>query len=87
MSRRTVIGDLRVQEILRQDGRVAYTIVEPGGPVHPMADSFLRACDVGTARTYAYLLVDHLRWLPYEGLSPETATFYDLERYMGRRGG
>ncbi|MCX5077727.1 tyrosine-type recombinase/integrase [Streptomyces sp. NBC_00424] len=86
MSRGTVIGDLRVQEIRRRDGRIAYTIMEPGGPVHVVADSFLRVCDVGTARTYAYLLVDHLRWLPYEGLSPETVTFYDLQRYMGAVG-
>ncbi|WP_199920895.1 hypothetical protein [Streptomyces sp. NRRL S-237] len=86
MNRRTVIGDLRVQEIRRRDGRVAYTIVKPGGQVHPVADSFLRTCDVGTARTYAYLIVDHLRWLPYEGLSPEMVTFYDLERYMGAVG-
>ncbi|MEY9844467.1 integrase [Streptacidiphilus sp. BW17] len=86
MSRRTVIGDLRVQEIPRQDGRVEYTILEADSSVHRTADSFLRMCDVGTARTYAYLLVDHLRWLPFEGLSSATVKLYDLERYMGAVG-
>jgi hypothetical protein len=28
-----------------------------------MAAWFLRRCEDGTDRTYAYLLVDHLRWL------------------------
>ena len=27
--------------------------------------------------------IDHLRWLPTEGLTPETATLRDLQRYMG----
>lgn len=84
--RQTVVGQLRVQEIPRQDGRVEYTIVESDGTAHAVADSFLRTCDTGTSRTYGYLLLDHLRWLPYEGLSPETAKFYDLERYMGAVG-
>lgn len=86
LGQRVVIGQLRVQEIFRQDGRIAYTIMEPHGPVHRVADSFLRTCDTGTGRTYAYLLVDHLRWLPYEGLAPETVTLPDLKRYMGAVG-
>lgn len=35
---------------------------------------------------YAYLLVDHLRWLEHEGLTPEGVGFGDLERYMGAIG-
>ncbi|MFJ9900853.1 hypothetical protein ACIQPR_46800 [Streptomyces sp. NPDC091280] len=37
-------------------------------------------------RPYAYLLVDHLRWLEHEGLAPENVGFRDLERYMGAVG-
>ncbi|MFJ8348219.1 tyrosine-type recombinase/integrase [Streptomyces sp. NPDC094153] len=40
----------------------------------------------GTDRTYAYLLVDHLRWLKHEGLSPKDVTFRDVKRYMGAVG-
>ena len=40
----------------------------------------------GTSRTYAYLLVDHLRWLDAEALSIKTVTFADVERYMGAVG-
>ena len=60
---RVVVNDLRVQELRRRDGRFGYTIVGPDGSVHALADGFLRGLDAGTARTYAYLLVDHLRWL------------------------
>lgn len=81
-----VIGDLRVQPIYRQDGRRAYTIVWPDSSVHLIADGFLRTCTTGTARTYAYLLVDHLRWLPFEALSSESVVFRDLRRYMGALG-
>jgi integrase len=51
-----------------------------------MADRFLRRCEGGTDRTYAYLLVDHLRWLEFEGMTAETVTFRDLERYMAAVG-
>jgi len=83
---RVVVNDLRVQELRRQDGRFGYTIVGPDGSLHALADGFLRGLDAGTARTYGYLIVDHLRWLGQEGLSPETASFRDLCRYMGAVG-
>jgi integrase len=86
MAGRPVIGEIRVQEVVRGDGRRAYTIVLPGGGVYEMPDRFLRRCQGGTDRTYAYLLVDHLRWLESEGLAPETVTFPDLERYMAAMG-
>jgi integrase len=83
---RLVVGDIRVQEVVRGDGRRAYTLLLPGGEVHWMADGFLRTREGGTDRTYAYLLVDHLRWLEFEGLSPETVTLRDLQRYMAAVG-
>ena len=86
MAGRLVIGDIRVQEVVRGDGRRAYTIVLPDGEVCGLPDRFLRRCQGGTDRTYAYLLVDHLRWLAAEGLTPETVTFPDLERYMAAVG-
>jgi hypothetical protein len=51
-----------------------------------MPDWFLRGCEGGANRTYAYLLLDHLRWLVAEGLATERVTFPDLERYMAALG-
>ncbi len=52
--------------------------------MHAEADRFLRVHDgSGTQRTYAYLLVDHLRWLERECLAFDTVALRDLERYMG----
>jgi integrase len=79
-----VIGQLRVQKLTRGNGRRSWTIVWPGGTEHPEADRFLRRHEgSGTQRTYAYLLVDHLRWLERECLEFAAVTLRDLERYMG----
>jgi integrase len=84
MTRRVVVGDLRVQRIDRRGGLRSWTIVWPGGTVHEEADRFLRAHDgSGTQRTYAYYLVDHLRWLERECLELATVGLRDVERYMG----
>lgn len=86
MARRVVIGDLRVQRIEWSGGR-SWTIVTPDGGEHGEADRFLREHDgSGTQRTYAYLLVDHLRWLHRECLPIEQVRLRDLERYMGLLG-
>jgi hypothetical protein len=83
MGQGLVIGDLRVQHVDGRRGR-SFTIVWPEGKVHEQADRFLWAHDgSGTQRTYAYLLVDHLRWLERECLPPESVTLRDLQRYMG----
>jgi integrase len=84
VARRVVVGDLRVQQIQRRGGWRSWTIVWPEGTVHQEADGFLRVHDgSGTQRTYAYLLVDHLRWLERECLALEKVGLRDLERYMG----
>jgi hypothetical protein len=84
MVRRVVIGDLRVQRIDRRSGRRSWTIVWPEGTVHEEADRFLRVHDgSGTQKTYAYYLVDHLRWLERECLALGNVRLRDLERYMG----
>src|ERR1700722_560913 len=84
MTRRVVVGDLRVQRIDRKGGRRSWTIVWPEGRVHEEADRFLRVHDgSGTQRTYAYYLVDHLRWLERECLAMGVVGLRDLERYMG----
>ncbi|TQC41361.1 integrase [Rhodococcus sp. WS4] len=81
---RVVVGDLRVQRIERKGGRRSWTIVWPDGREHREADRFLRRFDgSGTQRTYAYLLVDHLRWLERECLTVDRVGLRDLERYMG----
>jgi integrase len=84
MARRVVVRDLRVQRIDRKGGRRSWTIVWPEGRVHQEADRFLRVHDgSGTQRTYAYYLVDHLRWLERECLGVEQVGLRDLEQYMG----
>jgi integrase len=84
VAREIVIGQLRVQQLARTGGRRSWTILWPEGLVHGEADRFLREHDgSGTQRTYAYLLVDHLRWLDRECLGLEVVTLRDLQRYMG----
>jgi integrase len=84
MAWRVVVGDLRVQRLDRRNGMRSWTIVWPGGTVHEDADRFLRVHDgSGTQKTYAYYLVDHLRWLERECLSLGGVRLRDLERYMG----
>jgi hypothetical protein len=79
-----VVGDLRVQALERAGGRRSFTIVWPEGAVHVAADAYLRTHDgSGTQRTYAFLLVDHLRWLEREALTLERVGLRDLQRYMG----
>ena len=87
MAHRLVTGDLRVQALERASGCRSFTIVWPEGAVHEAADQFLRAYErSGTQRTYAYLLLDHLRWLDREALAPETVSLQDLRRYMAALG-
>ena len=55
--------------------------------MHEEADGFLRQSDgTGTQKTYAYYLVDHLRWREREGLTTQAMTLRDLHRYMGAVG-
>jgi hypothetical protein len=84
VARIVVVGDFRVQEVRLGDGSRVWTVVCPRGDVHVEADRFLRRHDgSGTQRTYAYLLVDHLRWLDRECLPLAAVGLRDLERYMG----
>ena len=82
-----VLGDLRVQSMKRAGGGLSYTILWPDGTVDAESDSFLRTYEGrGTQKTYAYSLVDHLRWRIREGLTTATVTMLDLRRYMGAVG-
>ncbi|RRR77244.1 integrase [Streptomyces sp. RP5T] len=81
-----MVGELRVQEIVRGDGRVSYTIVDTDCTVVVEADGFLRTCAAGTDRTYAHMLVDHLRWLRFAGLDTESVSLEDLRHYIAALG-
>ncbi|WP_412075579.1 tyrosine-type recombinase/integrase [Streptomyces xanthophaeus] len=51
------------------------------------ADGYLRTHEgSGSQKTYAYFLVDHLRWRIREGLTTESITLLDLFRYTGAVG-
>jgi hypothetical protein len=86
MAGRVVLGAIRVQEVVQRSGRVSFTILGVDGRALGSADRFLRSFDGGTNRTYAYLLVDHLRWLDFEALSSESVKLADLHRYLGALG-
>ncbi|MEV7213704.1 tyrosine-type recombinase/integrase [Kitasatospora cineracea] len=82
-----VLGDLRVQALKRAGGGWSYTIVWPDGRVDEEADAFLRTHEgSGTQKTYAYHLVDHLRWRVREKQTTATVSLRDLHRYMGAVG-
>lgn len=86
MRGRLVLGAIRVQPVSRADGRRSHTIVLSDNSVYREPDGFLRQCEAGTCRTYAYLLVDHLRWLEAEGLRLDQVGLADLKRYMAAVG-
>jgi len=49
-----VVGDLRVQTVVRRDGRRSFTIVDAAGVTVEAAEGFLRSFEgSGTQRTYA----------------------------------
>lgn len=85
--RRVVVEDFRVQRLLRAGGLRSYTIVRPDGAVDEEADSYLRTHEgSGSQKTYAYYLVDHLRWRARERLTTSMVGMTDLQRYMGAVG-
>ncbi|MGW1617314.1 tyrosine-type recombinase/integrase [Streptomyces sp. NPDC002285] len=82
-----VLEDLRVQKIRRTDGSWSFSILWPDYSVDEEAESYLRLFEgSGSQETYAYYLVDHLRWRIREGLTTETITIMDLHRYQGAVG-
>jgi hypothetical protein len=75
--------NLRVQLVNRRDGRRSYVVLDfASGSVHSRADKFLSSFGEGTQRTYAYHLVDHLRWLAANGHREDSITIQDLLRYL-----
>ncbi|MFD5725743.1 hypothetical protein ACFWMT_06490 [Streptomyces sp. NPDC058368] len=85
MAQRLALGQLRVEKVRHRDGRCSYTVFDSASGLHSGADWYLsKYAGTGSDRTYAYLLVDHLRW--HEGLTPESVVFRDLKRYMGAVG-
>lgn len=83
---RRVVGEIRVQSVRQPSGGVGFTIVRSDGTVDELPDSFLRQHSSGTSKTYAYLLVDHLRWLEFHGLATSSVDLADLKRYLGVMG-
>ena len=52
------------------------------GSVHSRADKFLSSFGEGTQRTYAYHLVDHLRWLAANDYREDSIIIRDLLHYL-----
>jgi integrase len=75
--------DLHVQLVNHRDGRRSYVVLDFGmGSVHRRADKFLSSFGEGTQRTYAYHLVDHLRWLAANDYHEDSITIQYLLRYL-----
>jgi integrase len=55
----------------------------PSATVHTRSDRWLSTFEEGTQRSYAYHLVDHLRWLDSVGLDEEHVDLDHLKRYLG----
>ena len=77
------LDDLRVQVVNHRDGQRSHVVLDvSSGVVHRRAEGFLAGFGEGTQRTYAYHLVDHLRWLAAYGYREDTVGIGDLRRYM-----
>lgn len=75
--------DLRVQLVRHPGGRRSYVVLDvAAGSFHARADRFLAPFGEGTQRTYAYHLVDHLRWLAACSYVEEEVQIEDLRRYL-----
>jgi integrase len=72
-----------VQAANHKDHSQSFSIFEVStAKIHARSDRWLRTFSEGTQRTYAYHLVDHLRWLKTVNASEETVSLDDLRRYM-----
>jgi len=72
-----------VQPANHKDHSQSFSIFEVStAKIHARSDRWLRTFSEGTQRTYAYHLVDHLRWLKAVNASEEAVRLDDLRRYM-----
>jgi len=72
-----------VQAANHKDSSQSFSIFDAGtAKIHSRSDRWLRTFSEGTQRTYAYHLVDHLRWLKAVNASEEAVSLEDLRRYM-----
>ena len=88
MARRVVMGDLRVQQIQRSDGRRSWTIVWPEGTEHREADRFLRVHEGSGHPTDLRVSAGRSPALAGTRVPDPRAEsrLRDLERYMGMLG-
>jgi len=77
------MDDIRVQLVNHRGGQCSYLVLDVAtGSVHNHADKFLSSFCEGTQRTYAYHLVDHLRWLAVNGYHEDSIRIQDVMRYL-----
>lgn len=75
--------DYFVQAANHKDHAQSFSIFDVStAKIHARSDRWLRTFSEGTQRTYAYHLVDHLRWLKAVNASEESVSLDDLRRYM-----
>ncbi|KKC00358.1 recombinase XerC [Mycolicibacter arupensis] len=75
--------DYFVQAANHKDQSQSFSIFDVStAKIHTRSDRWLRTFSEGTQRTYAYHLVDHLRWLKAVNASEESVGVDELRRYM-----
>lgn len=72
----------KVRRVVHPGGRVSHWVFDAAGVIHRPALEVLKRFSESTQETYAYCLVDHLRWLATNQLRPSTISVDDLYRYM-----
>ena len=82
-----LLHDLRVQVANHQGGQRSYVVLDVStGFVHRRAERFLAGFGEGTQRTYAYHLVDHLRWLAVYRYGEHVAALVAVDYLHSRKG-
>lgn len=76
------VDPIRVVRIESPTREARYVVIDRTTANVPRVSSFLQRYGEGTSKTYAYLLVDVIRWMSYEKMQEDSLAFGDLERYI-----
>lgn len=71
-----------VRRIVHRGGRVSHWIFTSSGEIHRPSLDVLKQYTESSQQTYAYALLDHLKWLDANQLDESAVTLDDLLKYM-----
>lgn len=72
----------KVRKIVHRGGRVSHWVFTASGEIHRPSLDVLKRYTESSQATYAYALVDHLKWLDVNQLEESAVTLDDLLKYM-----